>query len=77
MSSATFAVLGLFSDAHKIVDAANQIRPRKLGRLEAYTPYPVQRPRPGHRLAPSRLGRLVMFHGRDRRVPGPPLRRDG
>ena len=34
MSSATFAVLGLFSDAHKIVDAANQIRPRKLGRLE-------------------------------------------
>ena len=41
MSGATFAVLGLFSDAHKIVEAAKQIRPRKLGRLEAYTPYPV------------------------------------
>ena len=40
-TSGTFAVLGLYSDAQKIVDAANKIRPRKLGRLEAYTPYPV------------------------------------
>ena len=63
MSSATFAVLGLFSDAHKIVDAANQIRPRKLGRLEAYTPYPVHGLHRAIGLAPSRLGRLVMLMG--------------
>jgi mono/diheme cytochrome c family protein len=63
MSSATFAVLGLFSDAHKIVDAANQIRPRKLGRLEAYTPYPVHGLDRAIGLAPSRLGRLVMLMG--------------
>jgi len=31
MSSATFAVLGLFSDAHKIVDAANQIPSTQAG----------------------------------------------
>jgi mono/diheme cytochrome c family protein len=63
MSSATFAVLGLFSDAHKIVDAANQIRPRKLGRLEAYTPYPVHGLDRAIGLAPSQLGRLVMLMG--------------
>ena len=63
MSSATFAVLGLFSDAHKIVDAANQIRPRKLGRLEAYTPYPVHGLDRAIGLQPSRLGRLVMLMG--------------
>jgi mono/diheme cytochrome c family protein len=63
MSSATFAVLGLFSDPHKIVDAANQIRPRKLGRLEAYTPYPVHGLDRAIGLAPSRLGRLVMLMG--------------
>ena len=63
MSSGTFAVLGLFSDAHKIVDAAKQIRPRKLGRLEAYTPYPVHGLDRAIGLAPSRLGRLVMFMG--------------
>jgi mono/diheme cytochrome c family protein len=63
MSSGTFAVLGLFSDAHKIVEAAKQIRPRKLGRLEAYTPYPVQGLDRAIGLAPSRLGRLVMLMG--------------
>ncbi len=63
MSSATFAVLGLFSDANKIVDAANQIRPRKLGRLEAYTPYPVHGLDRAIGLEPSRLGRLVMLMG--------------
>ncbi|MGC9985113.1 MAG: quinol:electron acceptor oxidoreductase subunit ActD [Polyangia bacterium] len=63
MSGGTFAVLGLYSDGHKIVDAANQIRPRKLGRLEAYTPYPVHGLDRAIGLAPSRLGRLVMFMG--------------
>jgi hypothetical protein len=63
MSSGTFAVLGLFSDAQKIVEAAKQIRPRKLGRLEAYTPYPVHGLDRAIGLAPSRLGRLVMLMG--------------
>jgi mono/diheme cytochrome c family protein len=63
MSSGTFAVLGLFSQAEKIVDAANQIRPRKLGQLEAYTPYPVHGLDRAIGLPPSRLGRLVMLMG--------------
>jgi mono/diheme cytochrome c family protein len=63
MSSGTFAVLGLFPQAENIVDAANQIRPRKLGRLEAYTPYPVHGLDRAIGLPPSRLGRLVMLMG--------------
>jgi len=62
-TSGTFAVLGLYSDAQKIVDAANKIRPRKLGRLEAYTPYPVHGLDRAIGLAPSRLGALVLGMG--------------
>jgi mono/diheme cytochrome c family protein len=58
-----FAVLGIFSDAQKIVDAAKQIRPRKLGRLEAYTPYPVHGLDRALGLGPSNLGKLVMAMG--------------
>lgn len=63
MRSPTFAVLGLFSDAKKIVDAANQIRPRKLGHLEAYTPYPVHGLDRAIGLSPSKLGKWVMGMG--------------
>jgi mono/diheme cytochrome c family protein len=59
----TFAVLGLYTDAQKIVDAANQIRPRKLGRLEAYTPYPVHGLDKAVGLPPSPLGKLVLGMG--------------
>lgn len=62
-STGTFAVLGLYTDAQKIVDAANQIRPRKLGRLEAYTPYPVHGLDKAVGLPPSPLGKLVMGMG--------------
>ncbi len=62
-TGSTFAVLGLYSDAQKIVDAANNIRPRKLGRLEAYTPYPVHGLDRAIGLAPSRLGALVLGMG--------------
>lgn len=62
-TSSTFAVLGLFDDAQKIVDAANQIRPRKLGRLEAYTPYPVHGLDAAVGVPPSPLGKLVMGMG--------------
>ncbi len=35
------AVLGLFDDAGALLDAAERLAPQGLGRLEAYTPYPV------------------------------------
>ena len=41
MSERAFAVLGLFDSAEALVDAAARIEPQRLGRLEAYTPYPV------------------------------------
>jgi hypothetical protein len=63
MSNGTFAVLGLYTDAQKIVDAAKQIRPRKLGRLEAYTPYPVHGLDKAVGLPPSPLGKLVLGMG--------------
>jgi mono/diheme cytochrome c family protein len=62
-SPGTFAVLGLYTDAHKIIEAAKQIRPRKLGRLEAYTPYPVHGLDKAVGLPPSPLGKLVMGMG--------------
>jgi mono/diheme cytochrome c family protein len=59
----TFAVIGLFSEPKAIIDAANTIRPRKLGRLEAYTPYPVHGLDHAVGLGKSRLGALVMVMG--------------
>jgi mono/diheme cytochrome c family protein len=61
--SNTFAVLGLFSDGQSIVEAAKQIRPRKLGRLEAYTPYPVHGLDKAIGLPASGLGKLVLAMG--------------
>ena len=58
-----FAVLGLFSAPEAILDAARKLRPRRLGRLEAYTPYPVHGLDAAIGLAPSRLGRLVFVMG--------------
>lgn len=63
MTSSTFAVLGLYSDARKILDAAKQVRPKKLGRLEAYTPYPVHGLDKAIGLGPSSLGKLVLGMG--------------
>jgi mono/diheme cytochrome c family protein len=37
----TFAVLGLFDDADALLAAIPAVKARGLGRLEAYTPYPV------------------------------------
>jgi mono/diheme cytochrome c family protein len=63
MASQTFAVLGLFSDPSRLVEAARNLRPRKLGRLEAYTPYPVHGLDRALGLPPSNLGRLVLAMG--------------
>jgi len=59
----TFAVVGLFKEPQVIIDAANQIRPKKLGRLEAYSPYPVHGLDHAIGLGESRLGMLVMGMG--------------
>ena len=37
----TFAVLGLFDSADALMEAVPKVKARHLGRLEAYTPYPV------------------------------------
>jgi len=62
-ANGTFAVLGIFSEAQKIVDAAKQIRPRKLGHLEAYTPYPVHGLDRAIGIGPSSLGKFVLGMG--------------
>jgi len=59
----TFAVVGLFSKPDAIIAAANTIRPQKLGRLEAYSPYPVHGLDHAIGLGKSRLGALVMGMG--------------
>ena len=41
MSNGVFAVVGLFGSAQELLHAIPQVRARKLGRVEAYTPYPV------------------------------------
>jgi mono/diheme cytochrome c family protein len=61
--ASTFAVIGLFSEPQAILDAAKRIRAKKLGRLEAYTPYPVHGLDGALGLATSRLGALVMGMG--------------
>ncbi len=58
-----FAVLGLYSDPGQMVAAAKKIRPRKLGRLEAYSPYPVHGLDGALGLGPSPLGKLVLVMG--------------
>jgi mono/diheme cytochrome c family protein len=63
MTSAPFAVLGLYSKAEKIIEAASKIRQRKLGHLEAYTPYPVHGLDHALGIGPSKLGKLVMVMG--------------
>jgi mono/diheme cytochrome c family protein len=63
MPNPTFAVLGLFSDPTRMVEAARRLRERKLGRLEAYTPYPVHGLPRALGLPPSNLGKLVLAMG--------------
>ena len=63
MTSGPFAVLGLYSKAEKIIDAASKIRQRKLGHLEAYTPYPVHGLDHALGIGPSKLGKVVMVMG--------------
>ncbi len=54
MSERVFSVVGLFDSADALLAAIPAVRERRLGRLEAYSPYPVHGlPRPW-----DRAGRL-------------------
>jgi mono/diheme cytochrome c family protein len=59
----TFAVLGLFDSVDGLMGAIPQVRARKLGRLEAYTPYPVHGLDEALGLRRSPLGGMVLVMG--------------
>jgi mono/diheme cytochrome c family protein len=63
MSGKSFAVLGLFESAEALVAAIPGLREKGLGRLEAYTPYPVHGldRALGHRRSP--LAGMVLVMG--------------
>ncbi len=60
---AAYAVLGLFEAPDALMDAVARIRPMGLGRVEAYTPYPVHGldKALGYRRSP--LGGMVLVMG--------------
>lgn len=63
MSDQAFAVLGLFDDADALMTAIPQVKARKLGRLEAYTPYPIHGMDEALDLRRSPLGGMVLVMG--------------
>jgi len=60
---AAFAVLGLFPSADALLKAIPQVKARKLGRLETYTPYPVHGIDEALELRRSPLGGMVLVMG--------------
>ena len=63
MSDRPFAVVGLFDTAQALVDAIPGVRARRLGRIEAYTPYPVHGIDGALGLRRSPLGGMVLVAG--------------
>jgi cytochrome c5 len=63
MSSGTFAVVGLFDNARGLLDAIPKVRARNLGRVEAYTPYPVHGIDAALGLRRSPIAGMVMVAG--------------
>jgi mono/diheme cytochrome c family protein len=63
MSSGTFAVVGLFDNARELLDAIPKVRARNLGRVEAYTPYPVHGIDAALGLRHSPIAGMVMVAG--------------
>lgn len=63
MSDKAFAVLGLFESADALMQAIPKVRERKLGRLEAYTPYPIHGIDDALGLRRSPLGGMVLVMG--------------
>jgi mono/diheme cytochrome c family protein len=63
MSESAFAVLGLFDSADALMHAIPAVRARGLGRLEAYTPYPIHGMDEALGLRRSPLGGMVLVMG--------------
>ena len=63
MSESAFAVLGLFDSADALMKAIPAVRARRLGRLEAYTPYPIHGIDDALELRRSPLGGMVLVMG--------------
>jgi mono/diheme cytochrome c family protein len=63
MSESAFAVLGLFDSADALMKAIPAVRARGLGRLEAYTPYPIHGMDDALGLRRSPLGGMVLAMG--------------
>lgn len=63
MSESPFAVLGLFDSADALMNAIPAVRARRLGRLEAYTPYPIHGMDDALGLKRSPLGGMVLVMG--------------
>jgi cytochrome c5 len=63
MSERAFAVVGVFDSAQALMDAIPRVRARRLGRVEAYTPYPVHGIDDALGLRRSPLGGMVLVAG--------------
>lgn len=63
MSDRVFAVVGLFDGAQGLMDAIPRVRARRLGTVEAYTPYPIHGIEDALGLRRSPLGGMVMVGG--------------
>ena len=63
MSERAFAVVGMFDSAQALVDAIPRVKASRLGRLEAYTPYPVHGVESALGLRRSPLGGMVLVAG--------------
>jgi mono/diheme cytochrome c family protein len=63
MPERTFAVVGLFENADALLRAVPSVRECGLGRVEAYTPYPIHGLASALRLRRSPLGGMVLVMG--------------
>ena len=63
MPEQPFAVLGLFPDPQKLLDAIGAMRVRFGDKLEAYTPYPIHGIERALGLRKSRLGMIALVMG--------------
>ncbi len=63
MGERTFAVLGLFPSSQSLLDAIPGVKAKDLGRLEAYTPYPVHGIENALGLRNSPLAGMVLVMG--------------
>jgi mono/diheme cytochrome c family protein len=63
MSEKVFGVLGVFESADALLAAIPRVKEKKLGRLEAYTPYPVHGLERALELRGSPLGGMVLIMG--------------